>query len=282
VLAHVGSVSIARIAGDWHAPIGVVLGATLATALFLQAFARLRRRRAERAPWSRLALFAIGLALAVLPLVSPLDAAGDDYLLSAHMLQHVLIGDAAPLFLVLAVRGPLAFFLLPPRVLRPLAGSRELRAGLAFLLRPLVSFSLWAVAILAWHVPAAYDAALAHPTVHVLEHVSFVIAGTLAWMQLIDPARHGRLTRGGRIGFAFGLLVVGHPVADVLLFTPHVVYAPYAHQQDRLLGLGVVTDQRVAGAVMVAEQLLTLGSFVAIQLWPLLRRGPRTDVAVHA
>ena len=282
MVAHIGSISVARIAGDWHAPIGVVLGAVLATALFLQAFVRLRRRRAERAPLSRLPLFGIGLALAVLPLVSPLDAAGDQYLLSAHMLQHVLIGDAAPLFLVLAVRGPLAFFLLPPRVLRPLAASVLVRAALAFLLRPLVSFSLWAIAILAWHVPAAYDAALAHPAVHVLEHLSFVIAGTLVWMQLIDPARHGRLTRGGKIGFAFGLLVVGHPVADVLLFTPHAVYTPYAAQPHRLLGLGPVTDQRVAGAVMVAEQLLTLGSFVTIQLWPLLRSRPRRDMAVHA
>ena len=70
---------------------------------------------------------AAGLAVGVLPLVSPLDAAGDQYLLSAHMLQHVLIGDLAPLLLVLAVRGPLVFFLVPPSLLRPLARSRRLR-----------------------------------------------------------------------------------------------------------------------------------------------------------
>ncbi len=99
------------------------------SALFLQAFLRLRRRRPGHAPWTRALLFAAGLALLVLPLVSPLDEAGDERLLSAHMLQHVLIGDAAAVLLVLAVRGPLLFFLLPPALLRPLAGFRPLRVS---------------------------------------------------------------------------------------------------------------------------------------------------------
>src|SRR5439155_13434483 len=102
-------------------------------------------------------LFAAGLGLAPLPLVSPLDSAGDEYLLSAHMLQHMLIGDAAPALLLVAVRGPLAFFLLPAAVLGPLARFVPLRRALHFLLRPAVSMTLWALAFGAWHIPAAYD-----------------------------------------------------------------------------------------------------------------------------
>ena len=87
----------------------------------------------------------------MLPLVSPLDHVADEQLLSAHMLQHVLIGDAAAALLVVAVRGPLVFFLLPPPVLRPLAGFRPLRAFLSVLLIPLVTLGLWAGTILFWH-----------------------------------------------------------------------------------------------------------------------------------
>ena len=95
--AHVATVPASRVGDDWHAPPAVLAIAALGTVLFVQAFVRLRRRgRADHAGWDRPALFAAGLALGVLPLVSPLDAAGDHYLLSAHMLQHVLIGDAAP------------------------------------------------------------------------------------------------------------------------------------------------------------------------------------------
>jgi putative membrane protein len=251
---------------SWDTPPAVLIGAALAAVLFAQAFVRLRRRRPDHAPWSRAALFGAGLALIVLPLVSPLDHVGDEELLSAHMLQHVLIGDAGPALVVVAVRGPLLFFLLPPSVLRPLAAFRPLRAFLSFLLSPLVSLGIWAVAFLAWHVPVAYDYAAAHPLVHDLEHLSFIVAGFLAWTQLVDPARHGRLSRPQRVFFALAMLVIAQPLVDALLFTPPA-YARYTGAH----GISAQTDQRLAGAVMMVEQLLTLGICVAFLLRPYVR-----------
>jgi putative membrane protein len=264
-------VAFAHVSTAWEAPPAVLFASALAAVLFVQAFVRLRRRRPDHAPWTRALLFAAGLALLVLPLLSPLDAAGDDRLLSAHMLQHILIGDAAVALLVVSVRGPLLFFLLPPPVLRPLASFRPLRVLLSFLLQPLVSLGLWATAILAWHVPRVYDYAAAHPLVHDLEHVSFVAGGLLAWTQLVDPARHGRLRRPQRIFFALAMLALAQPVVDFLLFSSGPEYARYAHQSDRLFGLSPLTDQRLAGTVMMVEQLLTLGVCVAILLRPYLR-----------
>jgi putative membrane protein len=251
-------------------PPAVLIGTVLAAVLFAQAFARLRRRRPDHAPWSRALLFAAGLALLVLPLVSPLDHIGDEELLSAHMLQHVLIGDAAPALMVVAVRGPLLFFLLPPFLLRPLAGCRPLRAVLSFLLIPLVSLGIWAVAFLAWHVPSAYDYAAAHPLVHDLEHLSFIVAGFLAWTQLVDPARHGRLNRPQRVFFALAMLVIAQPLVDALLFT-----APAYDRYTGAYGISAQTDQRLAGAVMMVEQLLALGLCVGFLLRPYVRERRR-------
>jgi cytochrome c oxidase assembly factor CtaG len=124
------AVPLAHSSAAWETPPAVLVGAALALGLFAQAFLRLRARRPDHAPWSRALLFGAGLALLVLPLVSPLDGVGDEELLSAHMLQHVLIGDAAAALLVVAVRGPLLFFLLPPAVLKPLASTRPLRSFL--------------------------------------------------------------------------------------------------------------------------------------------------------
>ena len=265
----------AHLTATWETPPTVLIGAALALVLFVRAFVRLRRRRAEHARWTRALLFASGLALLVVPLVSPLDHVGDEQLLSAHMVQHVLIGDAAPALLVTAVRGPLLFFLLPPALLRPLAAFRPLRAFLSVLLRPLVSLGLWAVAMVAWHVPAAYDYAAAHPFVHDLEHLSFVVAGTLAWTQLVDPARHGRLRRPQRVFFALAMLALAQPLVDVLLFSSSAAYPRYAAQPDRLFGISPLTDQRLAGVAMMVEQLLALGICVALLLRPYLkeRRG---------
>src|SRR6476660_907651 len=248
-------------------PPAILIGTALALVLFIQAFVRLRRRRPDHAPWSRAVLFAAGLTVLVLPLVSPLDHLGDEELLSAHMLQHVLIGDAAPALLLVAVRGPLLFFLLPPFLLRPLASFRPLRAVLSVLLIPLVSLGVWAVTIYAWHIPAVYDYAAAHQTVHDLEHLSFVLAGILAWTQLVDPARHERLRRPQRIFFALGMLVLAQPVVAMLLFSSE---PRYANPPDQLLGISPLTDQRLAGAVMMVEQLLTLGICVALLLRPYL------------
>src|SRR5262249_12347589 len=83
----------------------LVLGA-VAAALYAQAYVRLRRRTgAAHARPVLAALFAAGLLLSVLALVSPLDAIGEDQLLSAHMLQHLLLGDLGPLLIVLGLVG---------------------------------------------------------------------------------------------------------------------------------------------------------------------------------
>src|SRR5205085_12109057 len=210
--AHGHTVPASRLGSAWEASSLVIAVSVLALALFGQAFVRLRRRgRADHASWSRAALFGLAVALAALALLSPLDPIGEQYLLSGHMLQHVLIADLAPALALVALRGPLTFFLLPPPMLRRLAGLAPLRALLRFLLRPAVAFALWCLVMLGWHVPAAYDFTLHHRAVHDLEHASFVLVGTLAWIQLIDPARHQRLRAPGRILFAVGLLLAGHP-----------------------------------------------------------------------
>lgn len=270
-LAHGGEVPLDDLAWAWEAPPLVLASALLAAALFAQAFVRLRRRgRRDHAPAGRLLLFSGGLVLAVLALASPLDAAGEEYLLSAHMAQHLLIADVAPLLLVLAVRGPLAFFLLPASLLRALAPVRPLRAALSFLLRPWISFGVWLLVVLGWHVPRAYEYALAHPLAHELEHVLFVTAGLLVWTQLIDPARHHRLSAGGRVAFGLGVLLLGHPVIDALLASD-AAYGTYATQDERLFGLSPVRDQRLAGGLMLVEQMLTVGTYVALLLVPLVR-----------
>ncbi|MDQ5820032.1 MAG: cytochrome c oxidase assembly protein [Actinomycetota bacterium] len=252
----------------WQLEPVVLAAGALAVGLFAQGFVRLRRRgRRDHAGWDRAALFGLAVALVLAGLVSPLDGLAEEAL-SAHMLQHVLIGDLAPALAMLALRGPLSFFILPPGLLGPLARSRALRAAGRFLLRPRVAFALWTASILGWHVPRAYGYALAHPWAHELEHGCFIFTGVLVWALLVDPARRGELTVGGRIGLAVAMFVVGQLLTDALIFSSSPHYAAYrgAH------GLSALSDQRVAGLVMMLEQLATLGTCIAVLLWPYLTR----------
>jgi putative membrane protein len=251
----------------------VLLGAVVAVGFFAQGWRRLHARRPELAPWSRWPIFLGGVAVVVLGIVSPLDAIAEEYLQSAHMLQHVLIADLGVALALVAVRGPLSMFFLPQDLLAPLARRRSLRRMLSFLLRPRVAVPLWLGVLVAWHLPALYDAALRHPLVHRLEHLSFVAVGALVWTLVIDPAGHRRLTLNGRIGLGVVMLWMGQLLAYVFVFSFHPYYDVYAEQPERLLGLSPLADQKLAGVVMMVEQLLTLG--VALVLLVLAARRPR-------
>ena len=130
---------------------------------------------------------------------------------------------------------------------------------MSLLLRPAVAAPLWLAVLVAWHIPVLYEAALTQPLVHRLEHLSFVVVGALVWTLLIDPAGHGRLSVNGRIGLAVGLFWAGQLLAYVFVFGFEPYYDVYVEQPERLFGLSPLTDQKLAGVVMMAEQALTLG-----------------------
>jgi cytochrome c oxidase assembly factor CtaG len=235
--------------------------AAVALGLYAQAFVRLRRRSgAEHATVPRALLFGAGVAVSLLALVSPVDAVGEDQLLAAHMLQHLLLGDLGPLLIVAGTRGPIGVFLLPPPLLRVVARG-PVRSLVSMFLRPRVSFALWLAALGAWHVPAAYDAAVAHPVVHALEHACFAVAGILAWTQIIDPARRRRLTVGQRAAFAFGALAASGVLSEVFVAT-HPLYPHYARVEDRPFDWSAGQDQSRAGLLMMAEQIATFGTAI--------------------
>ena len=229
----------------------VVALCAVATLLFAQAVARLRRRgRPDLADWPRVVFFAAGIALMPVALIV-LDTQADSNL-AVHMTQHVLIGDVAAALLVLSVRGPLALFVLPAPVLRPLA-----RTPLRKLVRPKVAYVLWAANLGIWHVPWLYDVALRHDAVHYAEHACWVTAGLLVWTVLLDDRRRV----GQRVALAAAMFASGQVLTDVLVFTFHPLYAAYPS----------VREQQLAGVVMMTEQVVTLGTLTFALLRPRLR-----------
>jgi cytochrome c oxidase assembly factor CtaG len=155
-------------------------------------------------------------------------------------------------------------FLLPRVVLVTLARSGPVRGLARFLTRTSVTVVAWIAVLVVWHVPALYDEALRTVWVHDLQHLSFVAVGTLIWIQLVDPLRHRRLTTGERIGLAALVFWVGQILAYVIVFDPRPLFTPYVRQDERLLGLSPITDQRIAGVVMMVEQMATVGTFLFV------------------
>jgi len=252
--------------GAWQLdPLPLAAGAG-ALVLYGRGFLRLRRRRRSLAKASTAVSFVSGVLVAVLAVVSPLDTLGENRLLTAHMAQHLLLGDLAPVLLVLGIRSPMAFFALPPSILGPLARNGAVRKVIASVLRPMVTLGLWVAVVYLWHVPALYDAALESVPLHALEHGLFVLVGLLVWMQILDPGRRGHLAPGGRALFAVGVLLAGMPLAEIMI-AAGPLYPHYAALTNRPFGWSAGADQTHAALAMMAEQVATLVTAAALLLW---------------
>ncbi len=210
--------------------------------------ARTLARRGRPVPWTKVACFAAGLAVVFVALVSPLDTIGESRLFGVHMAQHLLLGDIAPLLVVLGLSGPLLRPLLAPRVLRPLRS----------LTHPLVALPLWAANMCIWHVPRLYDAALAHDAIHALEHACFFAAGLLLWTTLLGllpgPRWYGF---GARAASLVVVWIVGGTLANVFLWSDRAYYTPYV-EAPRTWGLSPLDDQRLGGGLMLVEMTVVV------------------------
>lgn len=234
------------------------IAALVAAVLFVRGFHRLRARRPAHASWWRAVLFGLSVGAGLAALSWPLDEAAEESL-AAHMLQHVLLGDVAPALALVALRGPLLFFVVPQFLLRAVSRSPRARATLAILTRPAVAFGVWVGTLAFWHVPAVYDATVSSGPLHVAEHAAFVLSGTLAWNQIVDPARRGSLGSVGKLVFLLGMFAAGQMLATTLVLTQRPLYPSYAHAGERPLGLSPLEDQDAAGFVMMLEQVVVLG-----------------------
>jgi putative membrane protein len=229
----------------------------LVTFLYFRRVGRLRRRGVA-VPAVRQALFAVGIGLIVLALASPVEAIGQRELFTFHMVQHVLIGDLAPLALLAGLTGP---------ILRPIL-ALPLVERLRVLVHPVVALPLWALNLGVWHLPVAYQGALHHDAVHALEHLCFLSAGVIMWAPVLEtlPAPDW-FGSGAKMGYVAAVRLYETALANVFLWAGTVVY-PYYDSGEQLWGLSPEGDQALAGAVMMIEgSLVTLAALA----WLFLR-----------
>ncbi len=143
--------------------------------------------------------YAAGLLTIAVALLSPLDPIGDRYLLSAHMMQHVLLSDIAPALLILGLRAPILPLGLSREALLAVApaGGKSGRV-LARLTSPWLAVPLWALATWIWAIPSVFDYAAQHQLVHALEHATLFYTGLAMWWLIIDPLPRARLRPNGQ------------------------------------------------------------------------------------
>jgi putative membrane protein len=200
----------------------------------------------------RAVAFAGALALLAIAFWSPIHHLGLHFLLSAHLLQNVILAEWAPLLAVLGISPAMA------------AAASRLTAW-RLVTYPAVALSAWLGSYYVWHIPPVYDAALRHQSslIH-LEHACYFATGVLVWWPLVHDTPH-RLTSGMRAGYAIAAFVLASPLGLLLALLPRPIYSYYVAARPRLWGLTPLGDQELAGVTMATEQALVL--FVVFAFW---------------
>jgi cytochrome c oxidase assembly factor CtaG/cytochrome c2 len=200
--------------------------------------------------WWAAASFAAGWLTLIVALVSPM-AWLSAILFSVHMTQHTLLMlVAAPL---LTFGHPLLAWMWAlgnsprERVAHAFTGPR-IRGMWRALTAPLAVFLIQAVALWMWHIPSWYEAALHHDAVHALEHLCFVLAGSLFWWAMVH-GRYGRAGYGLAVLYVFLTAIHSSALGALLTVAPSVWYPEYA-RQAAAWHLDALGDQQLAGLLM--------------------------------
>ncbi|HEY3112483.1 MAG TPA: cytochrome c oxidase assembly protein [Gemmatimonadaceae bacterium] len=221
----------------WSVHPSTAIGISALGALYIWASRVLQREPGT----AQRSFFFSGLLLMFASLNGPIHDLSDDYLFSAHMVQHLLLTLAVPPLLLAGTPGWMLRPLLSRRYIAPIARSFT-RAPIAF-----VTFNL---TIAIWHLPPFYNAAMAHHSLHILEHLMFMAAAVLMWWPLLSQLpEFPRLAYPGQMLYSFLMSIPMSIVAIYIAMANHVLYPAYS-AAPRVLPLSPLEDQLLGALIM--------------------------------
>jgi len=191
----------------------------------------------------------LGLLTVWASLETPIDTIADHYLDSVHMLQHVLLGFVAP---------PLLLLGLSPGMVARLVRVPGLRA----ITEPVPAQVIAGLVMIVWHLPALYDATLYSEPLHIAEHLTFIGAGLLLYwpiLQATSAQARWQMSHGIKLLYMLIATLPQDGVALALIFSRVPFYEYYTHAPRLIASLDPLTDQTVAGAVLMIFGKVTIG-----------------------
>ncbi|MGI8745118.1 MAG: cytochrome c oxidase assembly protein [Bryobacteraceae bacterium] len=193
--------------------------------------------------------FIAGLFLLLLALVSPLDELADSYLFSAHMAKHMLLVLVIPALLLIGM---------PAHFMQRALSRPAIRKAESILGAPVLAWIIGIAAMAVWHIPALFNAALASEPLHIVEHLSLLIAGTIFWWPLLAPLAEERVAPvPAGVGYLFSACLACTVIGILLTFASPGTYSIPANVDARVLslvrngwGISPETDQQASGLLM--------------------------------
>jgi len=222
---------------QWSVHPSTIIGIAALGTLYIWAAAKLRQQPAI----GQKIYFFSGLVVMFASLNGPIHDLSDDYLFSAHMVQHLLLTLAVP---------PLLLAGTPGWMLRPLLSRRYISPIVRSLTRAPIAFVTFNLTIAIWHLPPFYNAAMAHHSLHILEHLMFMTAAVLMWWPLLSQLpEFPRLAYPGQMLYSFLMSIPMSIIAVYIAMADHILYPAYS-AAPRVLPLTPLEDQLLGALIM--------------------------------
>jgi putative membrane protein len=223
---------------------GVLRGGLLFLAgAYLLGIGPLRQRFALGPPisWKPIACYLSGVFCLLVALEGPIHELSDNYLFSAHMVQHMLLIYAAPPLMLLGLPG----WLLRPALRVP--GVTRVAKALTHPVAALVTFNL---VFSLYHIPTYYNAVVMDHRLHIAAHVVFILLAMQTWWPILSPLPElPRLNYPLQMLYVFGQTFSGFLVGSFITNSPTVLY-PFYSEAPRVWGLSPQQDQQLGGLIM--------------------------------
>jgi len=244
--------ALAELLRTWSAPMAPLIAILVALTLYLRGWRLARVTRGHELPMWRAGCFVGGIVALWIALASPVDAL-DEYLLTAHMIQHFILMSVAPPLIVLgAPVVPMLRGLPRPLVLvaRPVFRAWWLRKLARVVMHPAATWIAMNVAYVGWHVPAMFELTFRSERIHDFEHLCFFVTSLMFWWFVIEPwPASSSWPRWAVIPYLLSADLVNTAVSATLTFAGKVLYAEYA-EAARICLLSPLKDQVAAGSEM--------------------------------
>ena len=192
-------------------------------------------------PW-RKASYLGAVALIFFSLNGPLHTLSDEYLFSAHMVQHMLLMLVMPPFLIMG---------LPPWLIKKAMERRGVARVARILTHPVVAFLAYNVTFIGWHIPQMYNWALVNHDLHIFQHLMFMSVAVMMWWPVVNPVPElERIPTGPLLMmyiFAFG---IPSTLVSAFITLSDSVFYPWYEVAPRITSLSPMDDQRLGGLIM--------------------------------
>jgi putative membrane protein len=185
----------------------------------------------------------------------PLHDLAEDYLYSAHMVQHLLLTWVVPPMMLIAT---------PEWLARLVLGRARTYRVFRFVTRPLVAGLAYNALFALSHAPVVVDDSVRWAGFHFTAHLVLVLSALVMWNCVCGPLKELRLSLPTQCIYLFLMSVLPTIPGGWLVFAEGIVYSAYVHSWPKLWGLTPADDQQLAGFIMKVIGGLYLWSIIVV------------------